>query len=158
MEFIIPMPVRKDYYVMTCRIKAPFVKEAIIMTGITEKEYNHLKLSSTNDLTLDRGNREFVISPENVISFGSVDFDEKSKDYQILNGFKWLNDNIAYIPSRYDYDTHSCKSNNKKYKWTETHKPAELCKYVHGFIGKPKYVLIFKEEYGVKSIEKRLPL
>ena len=145
MEYIIPMPVCPTYRVLNVHYDK-IHKEFFIMTGINEKEYN--KLKHGDDISIKRGNQNFVILSDNILCFGEIDFHEGSDDSKELDTFNWL-DNLGAkgigIPSRYNYDRHECTSPINKYLWTETFRNSTLCRYVHGWLGKPQYTLIFRE-------------
>lgn len=145
MEYVIPMPVCPTYRVLNVH-DDKIHKEFFIMTGINEKEYN--KLKHGDDISIKRGNQNFVILSDNILCFGEIDFHEGSDDSKELDTFNWL-DNLGAkgigIPSRYNYDRHECTSPINKYLWTETFRNSTLCRYVHGWLGKPQYTLIFRE-------------
>ena len=139
------MPVCPTYRVISVhydRIR----KELFIMTGITEKEYNTLKRGY--DISFKRGKQEFYVAADDVLCFGEIDFHEGSDDCKELDTFNWL-EHLGVkgvgIPSRYNYDRHECSSPINKYLITETFRNSTLCRYVHGWLGKPQYTLIFRE-------------
>ena len=51
----------------------------------------------------------------------------------------------AHVYSNYDYETHSCSSPKEYCLWTETWHPAVLAKTAHGYLGKPKRILLFNQ-------------
>lgn len=116
------------------------------ITGITENEYHAIKKGDT--ITINRGPHIFKIIPEHILCFGEIDFNKNSDDCEVLDTFKWLNNLILcgkHMPSRYDYETHTCTSPTSKMLWTETFEISTYCRYLHGCIGKPKLTLIFKQ-------------
>lgn len=145
MEHIIQMPVDPTYRVISVDNNHAY-KELFIITGITEKEYHNIKRGET--ISVERGNCVFVISSDNVLCYGEIDFNVNSEDCETLDNFKWLNNlesKGVCIPSRYNYIKHECVSNMKSYLWTETFKISTLCRYFHGCLGKPQFTLIFRE-------------
>ena len=142
---IIQMPVDPTYKVISVH-DSPNSKEIFIITGINELEYN--KLKNSNDLNIVRGNCEFYISPDDVLCFGDINFSEGSDDCKELDTFSWLEHLVAQgvgIPSKYNYDKHECTSPINKYLITETFRNSTLCRYIHGWLGKPQFTLIFRE-------------
>lgn len=142
---IIHLPVDDTYKVINVK-KNDIHKELIIMTWISEKEYQ--KLKHGDELYIKRGNQDFYINPDDIFCFGDINFKEISRDCNDLDTFNWLDNLVAKgigIPSNYNYDKHECKSKLKCYQITETFKNSTLCRYYHGCLGKPKYTLIFRE-------------
>ena len=139
------MPIDPTYKVISTHVN-PTSKELFIITGIDENEYKKLKAS--NDLHLIRGNCEFDVTPDDVLCYGEIDFNEGSDDCKELDTFNWLEHLDAKgvsIPSRYNYSKHECSTDRKYILWTETWKNSTLCRYLHGCLGKPQFTLIFRE-------------
>lgn len=94
-----------------------------------------------------RGNRTFSVTMRDIYCYGEVDFKDENTINQIDN-FKfldYLNESGVPIYSRYNYDTHSCNTPKNRCLWTETWSPAELAKMAHGYLGKPKRILLFNQ-------------
>lgn len=142
---IIQLPIDKTYKVINWR-NNPTSKELYIITGISISEYNRLK--NDDEIYITRGNAEFNITPDDIYCFGEIDFNESSEDSAELDTFNWL-DNLFLrgicIPARYNYKEHNCLSPNKSYQYTETFRNSTLCRYIHGWLGKPQFTLIFRE-------------
>lgn len=141
-----PLPVRKDYFTMTYRIKGRVV-ESLVMTSITEKEENDI--DDEKSIVITRGDIMFTIHPRDIECYGEINFNKGSDDYDKLAMFPWL-DHLTIrgvsIPSRYNYDKHSGYRviPSKYLTWIDTTCPEKLAQYAHGFIGKPNRVVIFK--------------
>ena len=63
----------------------------------------------------------------------------------ISRALDYLEEKGVTIYSNYDYETHSCSSPEKYCLWTETWHPAVLAKMAHGYLGKPKRILLFNQ-------------
>lgn len=104
-------------------------------------------LQKRGNFTLIIGKTVFDIPAKNICFYGDVDFTDDSEDLEQISEANWLNSiKIGVkIPSNYDYETHTCKSDLEKYyKYHETFNPALVVQYKHGMLGKPKKVIIFK--------------
>lgn len=120
------------------------------MISITEKEEDKL---DSGFLSCTKGNNEFIIDSNNVICYGEIDFTTGSEDYIQIEEMNWLNYLEAKgisIPADYNYEEHSCTSTDKFIKYTETFNPAVISQYIHGRLGKPKRVCIFKHLTNAK--------
>lgn len=118
-----------------------------IMIPIDEEEEKLIDNIDKSVLTFNRGNRTFSVSMRDIYCYGEVDFEDKDTLNQISE-FKFLNylgEVGVPIYSRYDYKTHSCSSPKQHCLWTETWNPAELAKIAHGYLGKPKRILLFNQ-------------
>lgn len=117
------------------------------MIPIDEEEEKLIDNIDKQVFTFHRGDKSFSVSMKNIYCYGEVDFNDKDTldkienftflDYLISNGIR--------IYAKYDYETHSCSSPINKLKWAETFSPAELTKMAHGYLGKPKRILLFNE-------------
>ena len=138
------MPIFQDYYVLTSRTDISR-KEQVIMTYITEEEEQ--KLDNNEELILERGEVSFNIQCNNVYCYGEVDFNKGSDDCKKIATFTFLDylglKGIA-LPSDYHYDTHTCHSPFKSYRWYETWSPEILARYAHGCLNKPKRIVLFR--------------
>lgn len=117
------------------------------MIPIDENEEKLIDNIDKHTLTFHRGDRTFSVSMKDIYCYGEVDFE----DEDILNRiskFKFLDYLGAvgvHIYSGYDYKTHSCSSPKSCCLWTETWNPAELAKMAHGYLDKPKRILLFNQ-------------
>ena len=140
------MPVRKGSFMIISRTKIGNVKEKVIMAEITEKQFHAIKHG--DDIILKNYGRTSKIAPEQVYCFGNIDFSKGSDDLETIDTFNWFDHLMAKgvsVPSDYDYDTHTCLSPLKTYRYYETFKPSIAARYAHAFLGKPKYTIIYKE-------------
>lgn len=142
---IIPMPIMKDYHMLSLNKDAERNIIMTIMTYITEAEEK--VLDSGKVLHITRGDMSFDITPRKVYCYGHVDFTTDSSDYNIVEDFdflNYLNDVGVHVPSDYDYKHHVCVSPIGRIRWTETWNPAAVAQYAHGRIGKPDRIVLFK--------------
>ena len=145
-RFVISLPTRTDYYSMISRKRLDKRIESVVMSYITEEEENLIDKGKTIKIT--RGDKKFIIKPENIYCYGIIDFHNGSEDIDIISTFTWLDHLIirgVCIPSNYNYDKHQCVSINKKPMWYDTTKCEELARYVHGFLSKPERTIIFRQ-------------
>ena len=143
--FTIPMITIKDYVSLISLISEKSKKKAnIIMTWINEEEKKRIKSGLTTVLV--RNNVVFKVNIVDVYCYGKVDLSTESDDYYDIDEFNWFNSrevHPASIPANYDYNTHTCKSNTKRYKTYDTTSPARLVQYYHACLGKPERIVIF---------------
>lgn len=115
------------------------------MIPISKQEEDEIDRIDNHILTFTRGNRDFSVTMKDIYCYGEVDFNDDDTLDQI-DEFKFLSHlggvGIPII-SRYDYETHSCSSHLKRPLWTETWSPADLARITHGYLGKPKRILLF---------------
>lgn len=117
------------------------------MIPIDEDEEKLIDNIDKSILTFHRGNRSFSVTMRDIYCYGEVNFEDEDTLNQIKE-FKFLDYLGAvgvHIYSRYDYKTHSCSSPKRYCLWTETWNPAELAKMAHGYLGKPKRILLFNQ-------------
>ena len=138
------MPIFQDYYVLISRIDKSY-REQVIITYITEEEEQ--QLDEGKQLTLERGNASFQVHGNNIYCYGEVDFHEGSDDCKQIATFNFL-DYLDWkgviLPSDYHYDTHTCHSPIKSYRWYETWSPEILARYAHGCLNKPERIVLFR--------------
>ena len=118
---------------------------AVNMTYITEEE--ELQLDKGNAITIERDGIKHTIIFDKVYAYGEIDFHRGTEDYYTIEDFDWLKSATVpfYLPSDYNYNnsTVGCRNKVSSYKWTETFNSAEIARYIHCRIGKPKRILIF---------------
>lgn len=139
------MPIIPTYRVLTSHFEAK-IKIQTIITHITKAEEK--VLDTDGQITITRGSRTFVLSNRNTYCYGNIDFSEGSRDYDIMTTFSFINSlgfNGVFIPSNYDYDTHTCVSDKPFYKHYETWRAEPIIKYAHACLGKPELIAIFKQ-------------
>lgn len=142
---IIPMPIMKDYHMLSLNKDAEKNIIMTMMTYITEDEEK--LLDNGKELHLVRGNMEFNISSRKIYCYGHVDFTTNSSDYNIIDDFdflNYLNEVGIHIPSDYNYKKHECKSPIDRVRWTESWSPAKVAQYAYARIGKPDRIVLFK--------------
>jgi hypothetical protein len=140
--FQIPLPITPDYHILT-NIRTNAAIRQIIMTYITEEE--EAAIDRGEVVTLNRGNHTYSIRQNCIYCYGEVDF-KSDKDLGQINNFNFLNHlgfSGVHIYSNYDYDKHICYSPKRYLLWTETWSPAQLAKMAHGYLGKPKRIVLF---------------
>lgn len=117
------------------------------MIPIDKDEEKLIDNIDKSTLAFRRGNRSFSVSMRDIYCYGEVNFEDEDTLNQISE-FKFLDYLGAvgvHIYSRYDYKTHSCSSPKRHCLWAETWNPAELARMAHGYLGKPKRILLFNQ-------------
>ena len=117
------------------------------MIPISEQEEKSIDNIKDSVLKFQRGDISFSVKMNNIYCYGKVDFTNRDDLNQIdsFNFLDYLGASGINIYSNYDYKTHSCSSPKQHCLWTETWNPAELAKMAHGYLGKPKRILLFNQ-------------
>ncbi len=144
MNHKIVLPIYQNYHILAKHITQQ-EKKFIVMAPITEEEEEIIDDLTFNSISLVRGNKTFNISRKNVYCYGEVDFNDEDtlKKIDRFGFLDFLREKGVPVVSNYEYETHSCYSNKPFYLHSETWSPAELSKIIHGFLGKPKRIILF---------------
>lgn len=117
----------------------------VVMVEITEEQER--QLDSGKSLLLQRGGLSFYIEPDFCLGYGEFDLSPNSDDCIKINNGDW--DKRLYIrqfmPSEYDYATHSVTSDIKGGRWYDTSRALTYLPYLYACMNKPKRVCIFRE-------------
>lgn len=151
-QFIIPMPIFKEYQTIVRKDLGGNTKIRVMMSYLTQEEENLIDANKT--IHIKRGELTFDLSPKDIEFYGDVDFSYESDDYYRVDDTTWISSlsdiTPIPIPSKYNYKEHTCKSPKPQYLWTETYSPARVAQYRHACLGKPNKVVIFKYRYHGK--------
>ena len=142
----IPLPTFHHYRILNSK-RSSIGTKSTIMIPINEKEELLIDNIDKQTLHFHRGNRTFSVQMKDIYCYGEVDFTDKDT-LDKINDFKFLDylEEVGVrIYSNYDYETHSCSSPTEYCLWTETWHPAVLAKMAHGYLGKPKRILLFSQ-------------
>ena len=123
--------------------------KSTIMIGINEKEEESIDNIGGNSIVFTRGNQKFIVTKKDIYCYGEIDFDD-DETLDLIDRFKFLNyleERGVPIYSNYDYNTHSVSNETRFPLWTETWSPLTLMKLAHGYIGKPKRILLFNKTF-----------
>lgn len=138
----IPMPITPNFHILT-KTEGVKTRNVIIMSNLTEDEEKTLE--SIGEVILERGDEHFLVESKNVHCYGEIDFTNQ-EDVNVIKALKILNHlsstGIPFV-ANYDYERHSCFTDNGKIKYGETWNPFDLVQYAHGCLEKPKRVIIF---------------
>ena len=85
---VIQMPIFQNYYVLTSYIDKKH-KELVVMTYINEEEEQ--KIDEGEKVTINRGDKTFIVHHNNIYCYGEVDFRKGSKDCEEIANFSFLN-------------------------------------------------------------------
>ena len=142
----IPLPISPHYRILNSRKIRSEIKSTI-MIPINKNEELLIDNIDKQTLHFHRGNRTFSVQMRDIYCYGEVDFNDKNTLDKInnFNFLDYLEEKGVTIYSNYDYETHSCSSPEKYCLWTETWHPAVLAKMAHGYLGKPKRILLFNQ-------------
>lgn len=125
----------------------------VIMAGITEEQEKDL--DNGKIITIETSIGCFDVNPDMCYCYGELDLSPNSKDINRIYEAHWFdnfNTNI-HLVSEYDYETHSVTSDIPGGRWYESFNPKHYIPYLHGCIGKPKRIVIFKDYF--KKLEIR---
>lgn len=140
--FKIPMPITPHYHTLI-NVRSNGKYKVVIMSSLSSDEEKDL--DNNDRVTIKRGDKIFNINYKDVYCYGDVDL--YSDDLDVMEEFDFCKHLIGVgkrIYANYDYETHTCSSNCKRAKWTETTNPIDLIIYAHGCLGKPKKIILFK--------------
>lgn len=126
----------------------------VIMTSITEDEEK--ALDSRKSLRLKRGKLSFYVDPDFCLAYGDVDLSPNSKDTLELDKADWFSRLYVrhFMPSEYDYETHSMISDIRGGRWYDTSNIKTFMPYLYACIGKPKKIIIFKEYIDIIALNR----
>lgn len=139
------MPITPEYRIL-CKHGEGIKKQEVYMTYISEEEEKIIDELKEKSLTLERGDKTFVITINKVFCYGEVNFNDEN-DLNTIENFNFLNHLTGVgikFPYNYDYNTHSCTSANKTWQWTETWSPSLVAQFAHASLGKPERIVLFK--------------
>lgn len=127
----------------------------VIMAGITEEQEKDL--DNGKIITIDTELGCFDVDPDMCYCYGELDLSPNSKDINRIYEAHWFdNFNInIYLVSEYDYATHSITSDTRGGRWYESSNPKDYIPYIHGCIGKPKKVVIFKDYFKKLEVKNK---
>ena len=124
----------------------------IIIAPITEEQEK--ELDSNNMIVLrDQYSRTFIATPKNSYAYGKLNLSPKSEDInKILKAqlFRGFYINIVCFTD-YDYDSHTVTSDVPGGRWYETDNVENYLPFLHGKIGNPERVVIFKINFDILS-------
>ena len=126
----------------------------IIFTYLTDEE--ECRLENDEDIIITRGDLEFTVRRSLVYAYGELDLNPKSELLKMMYDAPWLNRVYVnqFMPSNYDFETHTSVSNTKLGGWYDTSNPATFMPFLWNCIGKPKKVIIFKDYHDKALILK----
>lgn len=117
----------------------------VVMLGITEEQEKQLDNGESLLIETDRG--IFNVDPDLCYCYGEFDLSPNSDDIIKMYEAKWFNNlEIRHsVISDYDYENHCGTSDRRGGRWYDTSNLKDYLPYLHGCIGKPKRIVIFKE-------------
>ena len=115
-----------------------------IMTDINDDDLHNLENGET--ITITRGENVFIFDVNKCFCYGEFDFSPNSEDIKnIINHNIFDKVNIRhFIPSKYDFNTHTVQSNIRRGEWFDTDNIETYLPFLWGCLNKPKQLVIFK--------------
>ncbi len=126
----------------------------IILTYLTDEE--EARLEAQEDITITRGDLEFTIRTSLLYAYGNLDLTPKSELLKQMHDAPWLNRVYVrhFMPSNYNFETHTSVANSKLGNWFDTDNPATFMPFLWNCIGRPEKVVIFKDYHDKALIAK----
>ena len=127
----------------------------VIMAPITEAQEQQLD-NEECIVVKDQFNHSFVVEPKACYAYGKLDLSPKSDDMDKISRANWFNKlyiNI-YMFTDYDYNTNIVTSDVIGGRWYETSNISTYLPFLHGKIGKPERVVIFRDFFDVFASKK----
>lgn len=129
---------------------------AIMMAPITKEQEDSL---DNGDIVVvsDQFDRKFIINPKSCYAYGKLNLSPKSDDIRKLakaNLFYNMHINICVL-NVYDYDTHTVTSDVEGGRWYETDNIETYLPFLHGKLGKPERVAIFRKDFDTLSNKRK---
>lgn len=123
-----------------------------VITSLTDEEEKQLDNGETITIKRPSGCADehdvyFVINPKDCYGYGDLKFDGSNndlKDIEILDWFRKYYVKI-FVPSEYDYNTHTVTSDLRTGRWFDTSNPKTFLPYMYACLDKPDKVVIFRE-------------
>lgn len=142
----IPLPIYPDFCILNKNVSSLGTR-LTVMIPIDEEEEKLIDNIDKSVLKFHRGHKTFSVSMKDIYCYGEVDFEDEDTLNQIseFKFLSYLGEVGVHICSNYDYKTHSCSSPKRYCLWTETWDPIKLAKIAHGYLGKPKRILLFNQ-------------
>lgn len=118
----------------------------VTMLEITEEQEN--SLINNEIITITLNDNIYTINPNLCYLYGEVDLSPNSEVLNEISKYDWFERYYVrhFIPSRYDYKTHTINSDIKGGRWFDTANIKTYLPFLYACIGKPKRVAIFKED------------
>lgn len=129
---------------------------SVIMAPITEQQEKLLDDDQVISV-VDQFDRTFIVNPKNCYAYGKLDLSPNSDNIETIakaNWFKYFYVNII-LTGKYDYNTHTVTSDVVGGRWYETDNIKDYLPYLHGKIGKPERVVIFKDVISLLELRKK---
>lgn len=126
----------------------------VVMLEINKEQEEQLDSGKT--LLLERGGVSFRIEPDFCLGYGELDLSPNSEDVIKIDNGDWYNRLYIrqFMPSEYNYETHSVTSDIKGGRWYDTSRPRTYLPYLYACLNKPKRVCIFREYIDVVAMNR----
>lgn len=129
---------------------------SIIIAPITETD--EADLDEGNSIIIkDQHNRTFLVDSKSAYVYGALNLHPKSDDiHKIVKANLFNNIYVTVdVPSNYDYESHTVTSTFDKIKWYDTDNPELYLPFLHGKLGKPERVVIFRYSFNTTTIKRK---
>lgn len=128
----------------------------VIMAPITAEQEEQLN-NEDYIIIKDQFGQSFVVTDNKCYAYGELDLSPKSDNIRKIaksNWFKNLYVNIIML-SEYDYETNTVTSDVEGGRWYETDNVETYLPFLHAKIGKPKRVVIFRDDLDTLGFKKK---
>lgn len=117
----------------------------VVMLPITKEQEEQLDNGESLLIETDRGT--FNVNPDLCYAYGKFDLSPNSNDILTMYKANWFSSlEIKHsIISDYDYEQHCGISDRRGGRWYNTSNLKDYLPYLHGCLGKPERIVIFKE-------------
>lgn len=119
------------------------------MRSISEEEENRIDKSKIYFGDIRYETKDFIVKSDDIYLYGEVDFDNEDDLFNITK-FNLINERGNHIYSTFDYNKGSFVTKDGVPKMYETWDPILWFKYCHCLIGKPKRIIVYKDNKIVK--------
>lgn len=144
------LPTSKDVVIVHWRVVDKRVRK-ILMAPITEEQ--EMRLDKGLVIEIITHNKGYVLSREDAIVYGNIDFNNDSNDMDFIRDLEWCIDDYfkgVCIPSRYNYEKHTAVGNRHGILYYDTVRSDTILKYKHGCLNKPERVIVWKETSKIR--------
>lgn len=127
----------------------------IVITYLND--YEEQLLDKRQNIIIRRDKLKFDIHPQYVIAYGDLDLSPNSDDIKQIESTGAFDRHTIriFMPSEYQYETHTVISDRPAGRWYETNYAITFLPYLHGCLNKPDKVVIFKEYYNYSEFTRK---
>lgn len=143
-SYTFSMPINTEIQ-LVCKYKSGHELAKVYMAPITFEQELILRRGGGCDLKIN--NKTINIYKKDIYCFGEFLIDS-SEEIDAIEALPWFEDAKspgAWIPSNYDYNTHTCVSDINRYRFVQTWHPYNVVQYKYACLGKPERIILFSK-------------